>query len=196
MAKINLNDVQKLREQTGVGVMDAKKALEASGGDLAEAIKAMREAGQKIAEKKQDRQTHAGTIGVYLHSNKKILAAVVVACETDFVERTAVFQELAHELAMQVAAANPKYISAEGLSTEVIKAETEIAKAQAEKAGRPAKVIDEIIKGKLAKFAEEYCLMQQKFFKDDKLTVAMVVQAAVQKLGENIQIREFIRLTI
>lgn len=194
MANISVNDIQTLRERTGVGMMDAKRALEASGGDIDAAITALRKAGQKVADKKASRATREGVVGVYEHSNKKLVTLVSVACETDFVARTTDFQTLAHELAMHVAAANPTYLTAEDIPAEVRAEEEEIAKTQA--AGKPANVVATIVQGKLKKYAEEHCLMEQKFFKDDTKTVAGVVHEAIQRMGENIQVKEFVRLTV
>jgi elongation factor Ts len=196
MANITINDIQKLRNLTGVGVLDAKKVLQEVGGDMEAAINTLRKAGQKIAEKKQNRQTREGTVGFYLHSNKKLLSAVALACETDFVAATEVFQELAHDLAMHVAAMNPEYLNISSVPEEIIEKETEIAKSQADDKGKPANIVENIIKGKLAKFYEEKCLLQQKFFKDDKKTVEQIIQEVIQRLGENIQVKEFIRFTI
>ena len=196
MTKISITDIQNLREQTGVGVLEAKKALEENQGNLEAAITALRKAGQKFAEKKQDRVTKEGTVGVYLHTNKKLLAAVAVACETDFVARTDAFQELAHDLAMQVAAMNPKYLLPENIPAEIIAHETDIARTQALNDGKPEKIVENIVKGKLAKYAEEKCLLKQKFFKDDERTIEQVMHEAIQKLGENIQIKDFIILKV
>ncbi|MFA6587569.1 MAG: translation elongation factor Ts [Patescibacteria group bacterium] len=196
MTNISINNVQQLREKTGVGVMAAKKALEESGGDVEKAVTVLRKAGQKIAEKKQNRQTHEGVVGTYLHSNKKLLAAVAVACETDFVALTDPFQELAHDLAMHVAAMNPEYLGPENVPADLVNKEKEIAKAQAISEGKSVKIIENIVSGKLNKFFEEKCLLKQKFFKDDEKTIEQVIQEAIQKLGENIKIKEFIRFTI
>lgn len=194
--KISIKEIQILRDRTGIGVVDAKSALEKSGGDIEAAIVALRKAGKKVAEKKQSRQTSEGTVGVYLHSNKKLLTAVALACETDFVARTEVFQELAHDLAMHVAAANPKFLNPESIPADLLEKETEIARTQAENEGKPVKIIDNIVEGKIAKFTEDYCLLKQRFFKEDKKTVEQILQEAIQKLGENIQIKNFVRFTV
>jgi len=194
--KISINEIQILRDRTGVGVVDAKSALEKSGGDIEAAIVALRKAGKKVAEKKQSRQTREGTVGFYLHSNKKLLAAVAVACETDFVARTEAFQELAHDLAMHVAAANPQFLNVESIPADLLEKEIEIARSQAENEGKPAKIIENIINGKIAKFTEEHCLLKQKYFKEDKKTVEQILEEAIQKLGENIQIKNFVRFTV
>ncbi|MEK7570563.1 MAG: translation elongation factor Ts [Patescibacteria group bacterium] len=194
MANIPVSDIQTLRERTGVGMMDAKRALEESGGDIEAAITALRKGGKKVADKKASRATHEGVVGVYEHSNKKLVTLVSVACETDFVARTEDFQTLAHDLAMHVAAANPTYLAAEDIPAEVRAQEEEIARTQA--AGKPANIVESIVQGKVKKFAEDNCLLEQKFFKDDSKTVASVVHEAVQRMGENIQVKEFVRVTV
>ncbi len=191
---VPIADIQTLRERTGVGMLDAKRALEENAGNLEAAVTALRKAGQKVAEKKAARVTREGVVGIYEHSNKKLVAAVSVACETDFVARTPDFQNLAHELAMHVAAAAPTYLNPEAIPEGILAEEREVARAQA--AGKPENIVENIVQGKLKKFAEEHCLLDQKFFKDDSKTVNQVVQEAIQKLGENIQVREFIRLTV
>ncbi len=190
----SITDIQALRERTGVGMLDAKRALEESDGNLEAAVTALRKAGQKVAEKKASRETREGVVGVYEHSNHKLVATASVACETDFVARTQDFQALAHELAMHVAAASPSYVSAEDVPADVLDREREIARAQA--AGKPDAVVESIVQGKVKKFYAEQCLMEQKFFKDDSKTVSQVVQEAVQKLGENIQVRAISRSTV
>lgn len=194
MSTISVADIQTLRERTGVGMLDAKQALEAAGGNIDAAVTALRKSGQKVADKKAARVTREGVVGVYEHSNKKLVAAVVVACETDFVARTADFQTLAHELAMHVAAAAPTYLTVAEIPADVLAKEEDIARSQA--GGKPENILTNIIQGKLKKFAEEHCLLEQKFFKDDTKTVAGVVQEAIQKLGENIQVKEFVRLSV
>lgn len=194
MPTISVADIQTLRERTGVGMLDAKHALEAVGGDLDAAVTALRKAGQKIAEKKATRVTREGVVGVYEHSNKKLVTAVAVACETDFVARTEDFQTLAHDLAMHVAAAAPTYLTAEDIPVDILAKEEDIARSQAK--GKPEKILASIIQGKLKKYAEDHCLLEQKFFKDDTKTVGGVVQEAMQKLGENIQVKEFVRLNV
>jgi elongation factor Ts len=193
---ISLETIKILRERTGVGVMDAKAALEASGGDVDAAVITLRKSGQKIAEKKQARETRDGTIGVYLHSNKKLLGVVALACETDFVARTEDFQTLAHDFAMHVAAANPEYLNEADIPEEVKVREMEIIKSQPEFSGKPAAMLEKIIEGKLQKFGAEHCFLLQPYFKDSEITVGEVLRQAIQKLGENIQIRSFYRVTL
>jgi len=194
MANVSVTDIQTLRERTGVGLLDAKRALEENAGDLEAAIVALRKVGKHVAQKKAGRSTHEGVVGIYEHSNKKLVAVVAVACETDFVARTEDFQTLAHELAMHVAAANPTYLSVADIPADIRKQEEDIAHTQAK--GKPKKVVESIVTGRLAKYAEAHCLLEQKFFKDDTKTVTGVIHEAVQRLGENIQVKEFVRLTV
>ena len=192
---ISLETIKILRERTGVGVMDAKVALEASGGDIEAAVITLRKSGKKVAEKKQARETRDGTIGVYLHSNKKIVGVVALACETDFVSRTEDFQNLAHDLAMHVAAANPEYLNEVDIPEEVKAKETEIIRSQPEFSEKPAAMLEKIIEGKLQKFYAEVCLLNQAFIKDESLTVNDVITEKIAKLGEKIEVKKIARLS-
>lgn len=196
MTAISLDEVARLRELTGVGIVAAKRALQDANGDVDKAITALRKSGQKVAAGKAARATREGAIGHYVHANGKVAALVVVTCETDFVARSETFQTLVHDLALQVAAMNPVYIKPEDVPAAVLVREREIFAEQASGASKPKKVIDQIIQGKLEKFFSEACLLRQRFVKDDALTVSDVINLAIQKLGENIQVREFIRLSI
>ncbi len=196
MITIGLAEVARLRELTGVGIVAAKRALEEANGDVDKAIAALRKAGQKVAAGKSARATREGVIGHYVHDNGKVAALVVVACETDFVARSETFQSLVHDLALQVAAMNPIYLKPEDVTGEVLTREREILAEQTSVKRKPKKVIDQIIQGKLEKYFEETCLLRQRWVKDDSLTVSDLITAAVQKLGENIQIREFARLCL
>ncbi len=193
---ISTNDIQTLRQQTGVGLMQAKKALQEVDGDMVKAVEHLRKAGTKIAASKSDRQVKEGVIGNYIHANNKVGAMVALACETDFVARTEDFQNLAHDLAIHVAAANPRYLQASDVPEDVIASEREIYKAQLSSEGKPEKMWDHIIEGKLQKFYSETCFLTQQFVKDDSQTIQQLVQAAVARLGENIQILSFSRQTV
>lgn len=196
MRTTSLSDITKLRERTGVGVAAAKQALEAVNGDFDKAIEVIRRSGQKVAASKLGRATREGLLGHYVHANGKIAAVVAVTCETDFVARSQTFRDLVHDLALQVAATNPRYLKAEDVPAEVVAKEKEIYRDQLEAEKKSAAVINKIVAGKLEKFFEETCLFQQRFVKDEGVTIAELVTAAVQKLGENIQVREFIRLSV
>lgn len=193
---VSAQDIQALRQQTGVGMMEAKKALTASDGDMAKAIDHLRKAGLKMAAQKSTRQVKEGVVGTYLHANGKVGAMVAVACETDFVARTENFQHLAHDIALHVAAANPRYLDPAAIPAEIIDQEKEVYREQLKNEGKPEHMWDKIMEGKLQKFYSEVCLLHQPFVKDDQQTITQLVQAAVSALGENIQIVSFSRLAI
>lgn len=176
--------------------MDAKRALEAAGGDEAAAITALRTSGLKIAAKKGDRAVREGVIGTYLHANAKVAALVALACETDFVARTEDFKNLAHDLALHVTAANPQYLKPEEIPAAIIEQETAVAREQLKNEKKPEKMWDKILPGKLEKFYSETCLLNQLFVKDDSQTVRDLLAAATARLGENIQIQAFHRLSL
>lgn len=173
--------------------MDAKRALEAADGDVAKAIDHLRRAGRKVAAAKSERAVTEGVVGAYIHANHKVGALVAVACETDFVARTDDFRQLAHDLAMHVAALNPQYLKPEDVPAEVVAKETDIYRAQLKAEGKPAAKWDTIIAGKLKKFYAEVCLLEQPFVKDDSKTIGQLIVEAVARLGENIQVRGFSR---
>ena len=191
-----INDIQKLRERTGAGMMAAKKALEEAGHDFAKAVDLLRQRGVKVAAAKGERATGQGLIEAYVHLGGKLGVLVEVACETDFVARTDKFKELAHDLAMQVAATNPLYLEPKDVPQEVIEREQRIYLEQLAAEGKQPPMADKIIAGKLAKFYQEVCLMKQPFFKDDQQTVAEVVTAAIAVLGENIKVKRFTRFAL
>lgn len=193
---IATQDIQWLREETGVGMMDAKKALEEAGGDKTKAVEVLRKRGAKVAAAKAERQVKDGYVGSYVHSNGKVAALVALACETDFVSRTEDFQSLAHDLALHVAAMNPKYLSPEMVPAEIVAKEQEIYREQLKAEGKPEAMLEKILPGKLAKFYSDVCLLQQPFVKDDTMTIGQVVETAISKLGENIQIASFSRISI
>jgi len=190
---IPIEDIKKLREETGAGMMRAKEALESSGGDYDGAIKWLREKGEATAAKKADREARAGLIESYTHSGR-IGVLVEVNCETDFVARTEDFKVFAKDIAMHVAAANPEYLDASAVPDDVIEREKAIYRNEVE--GKPAEIIEKIVSGKLAKYYEQFCLVNQPFVKDPDLTVAKLTSNLVAKLGENIVIRRFVRLEL
>jgi elongation factor Ts len=192
--KITTEMVKELREETGAGVLDCKNILQETDGDFDKAVEYLRQKGLAEAAKRADRVANEGTIGSYVHAGSRVAALVEVNCETDFVAMTDDFLTLAHDLAMQVVAAKPKYLLPEDVPAEVIGAEKE--RAQMEGSGKPEHVVDKIIQGKLQKYYQEVCLMQQPFIKDEDLTVQEVVTQMAAKLGENILVRRFVRFEL
>lgn len=196
MVEINAQLVKELRERTGAGFMDCKKALEECNGDIEEAIVLLRKKGLAKAEKKAGRETADGLIGSYIHAGGKIGVLVEVNCETDFVARTADFQNLVKEIAMQIAAMNPKYVSVEDVPQEVLEREKEILREQAKASGKPDHVVEKVVEGKLKKFFEENCLLEQPYIRDQSMTVKELIAQAIAKLGENIRVRRFVRFQL
>ncbi len=192
---INLEDVKKLRDQTGAGMMDAKKALEEAGGDMQKAVEVLRVSGQAMAAKKADREARSGVIEGYVHGGR-IGVLVEVNCETDFVARTEDFKTFAHDVAMHVAAASPEYVNPEDVPEAVVEKEKELFRAELAAQNKPAEVMDKIIEGKLSKFYETVCLTRQPFIKDPDQKVDDLTKALIAKLGENIVIRKFTRLEL
>lgn len=188
--------IKKIREQTGAGIADVKAALDEAGGDEQKAIEVLRKAGQKIAARKVGRATKEGLIGSYVHTSGKIGALVSVACETDFVARNADFQNFVHELCLQVAAYGPLYLCPEQIPAEIIEHEKEIYLEQLAKEGKTGEIAGKIIEGKLNKFYEEVCLLRQRYVKDDSITIERLLQDLIAKIGENIQIKQFARLSL
>lgn len=196
MATVTLDQIKQLRAETGAGVVDAKEALTASDGDMKKALSWLREKGKATAAKKADRETTEGAVGVYVHTNNKIVAVVALQCETDFVARTDAFQQLAKDIAMHIAATDPLVVQPEDMPKAEIEAERELAEKQAKDAGKPEDIAKKMVEGKLKKFAEERALVTQPFVKDPDKTVQQLLQAAVQELGENITVKDFTRLSI
>jgi elongation factor Ts len=194
--EVSLDKVKALREQTSAGIMDCKKALAESEGDLKAAAEYLRKKGIAKAAKFVDRLATEGLVHAYIHPGGRIGVLIEVNCETDFVARTDVFQALVNDLALQVAAASPLALAREDLDEAVIEKEKEVYKSQALEAGRPEKVIDKIVEGKLEKFYEEACLMEQAFIKDQDRKIEDVVKEASGKVGENIVIRRFTRFQL
>jgi len=185
--------VKELREKTGAGMMDCKKALAETGGDLQKAVDYLRQKGLAAAAKKADRVATDGAIGAYVHAGGKLGVLVEINCETDFVARTAEFQTLLKDIAMQVAATNPRCVRREEISAEDFERERVIYRQQALESGKPDKVVDMIVQGKMEKFYSEVCLLEQAFVKDPDKKIVDVVNDAIARLGENIQVRRFAR---
>lgn len=187
--------ITQLRELTGAGVLDAKKALEETGGDVAKAAEVLRKKGIAKAVGKAERATGEGCVHAYIHGNGRVGTLVLVLCETDFVARTEQFQQFVHDIAMQVAASNPLYVSPDQVPAEVVEKEREIAVAEVG-AGKPAEIMEKILLGKMEKYYSEVCLLRQPFIKDEDLTIEEYLKATISKLGENIQIRRFCRFSL
>ena len=196
MASVTTQMIKELRQATGAGVLDCKEALEANDGDLDQAVAFLREKGMAAAAKRADREAKEGLIGSYVHAGSKVGAMVEVNCETDFVAFTAEFQELAHDLAMQVVAAKPEYLTPEDIPEEVLEQERAVYRAQQADSGKPEHIIERIVEGKLNKFYEENCLMEQLFIKDTAITIGDLVQQRNALLGENIVVRRFVRFEV
>lgn len=188
--------VKKLREETGVGMMECKKALTKADGDFEKAKIVLREEGIAKAEKKTDRATNNGRVESYIHMGGRIGVLVQVNCETDFVATNEEFIKLTKELAMQVAASNPDYISRENILQEVIEKEREILRNLTIKEGKPEKIIDRIVEGRMEKYYEKVCLMEQPYIRDDKIKVKDLITQAVARLGENIKVIRFARFSL
>lgn len=196
MVEITAAMVKALRERTGAGVLDCKNALAEAGGDPERAVELLREKGLADATRRLGREANEGVIGSYVHAGSRVAALVELNCETDFVARTDEFQTLAHDLAMQVVAARPLYVSPEDIPPEVLERERAIYRAQVAGSGKPEHVVERIVEGKLEKLLDEVCLMRQPFIKDDSITVGELIRQAIARLGENIVVRRFARLAV
>lgn len=196
--EITATDVKTLRERTGAPMMECKRALAEAQGDLAKAELVLARQGIAAAAKKATRTASEGAIGSYIHAGGKLGVLVEVACESDFVARTDEFQQLVHDLAMHVAATGPRYLNRESIPADVLAAERARLRQEAESANpsKPAAILEKITEGKLGKFFEDHCLLEQHFIKDDKMTIAELVASKVAKFGENIQVRRTCRFKV
>ncbi len=194
--EINAGQVKVLRESTGAGIMDCKKALQEAGGDVEKATRILREKGLAGAKKRAGRSVAEGIVDAYIHLNNRIGVLLEVNCETDFVARNETFRALAHDVAMHVAAASPLYVSPEDIPEDVLEKEREINRSRALKEGKPEKVVDKIVEGRMQKYYEEVCLLQQPFVKDPEITVGDLVQRTIAAVGENIVVRRFVRFQV
>ncbi len=188
--------VKELREKTGAPMMDCRNALTEAKGDMEEAVVVLRKRGMASAAKKASRTASEGAVGTYIHAGGKIGVLLEVNCESDFVARTPDFQELLKDIAMHIAATDPRYIRKEDVTAEDLDREKEIYRAQAAQTGKPAPVIEKIVEGKMSKFYEEVCLLEQPFIKEQTVTIAQLIAQKVGKLGENIQVRRFARFKV
>jgi len=196
MADITAALVKQLRERTGAGMMECKKALVESKGDLGEGEVLLRKWGIASASKKASRTTKQGLIGTYIHAGGQLGVMVEINCESDFVARTEDFKELVHDVAMHIAAADPRYLRKEDVPAAVLDQEKDIARERARGEGKPDKILDKIVEGRIAKFYEEVCLLDQPFVKEATTTVAQLVKTKIAKLGENIAIARYVRFKV
>lgn len=196
MAEITAQMVKQLRERSGAGIMDCKRALGEADGDMESAELILRKRGIAVAQKKASREAKEGSIGAYIHPGAKLGVLVEVNCETDFVARTDEFQSLVHEIAMHIAAADPQFIRREDVSQEALEKEKQVQRDRALQDGKPEKIVDKIVEGRLAKFYEEVCLLEQPFVKDNSMTVGEMVTSKIAKLGENIAISRMARFKV
>jgi len=196
MAEITAALVKQLRERTGAGMMECKKALVESKGDIGEGEVLLRKWGIASAGKKAARTTRQGLIGTYIHAGGQLGVLVEINCESDFVARTEDFKELVHDVAMHIAAADPRYVRKEDVPAAVLDKEKEIARDRARAEGKPDKVLDRIVEGRVAKFYEEVCLLEQPFVKEATTTINQLVKTKIAKLGENIAIARYVRFKV
>ena len=193
---ISANQVKELREKTGAPMMDCKQALVEAKGDIEQAIVLLRKKGVATAAKKATRVTSEGSVASYIHAGGKIGVLVEVNCESDFVARTDDFKDLVHDIAMHIAASDPKFIRREDVTPEAYEREKEIYREQAQATGKPQNVVDKIVEGKMGKFYEEVCLYDQPFIKEQTITVSQLIASKVGKLGENLSVRRFARFKV
>jgi len=196
MTTISAQMVKELRQKTGAGIMDCKEALAETGADMDKAVEYLRKKGLATAAKRAGREMSEGVVHAYIHTGGKIGVLVEVNCETDFVAKTDDFQDLAKNIAMHIAASSPVGIRPEDVPPDVVEKEKEIYRAQALESGKPEKVVDKIVEGKLAKFFKESCLLNQPYVRDPDITVADMLNDAIAKIGENITVRRFTRFQI
>ena len=193
---ISAQEVKKLRDRTGASMIECKKSLEESSGDVERAMKILQKSGSKIADKKCGRDMSEGYIGSYIHSNGRVGVLTEVSCETDFVAKNKEFQELTHDLAMHIAALNPKYVDESEIDAEIIKSKKEEISEEVKKENKPAEILEKIVEGKVKKCFDEICLMSQPFVKNPEMTIEELVTEKIAKLGENIKVKRFIRFEI
>ncbi len=194
--KIDAKLVKELRDMTGAPMGDCKKALEEAGGNVEDAVVVLRKRGMASAQKKAARSTNEGAIGTYIHAGGKIGVLLELNCESDFVARTEDFNDLMKDIAMHIAATDPRYVKPEDVTAEDMEREKEIYRAQAAATGKPAPVVEKIVEGKMAKFYEEVCLIEQPFIKEQSISIKELIAQKVGKLGENITIRRFARFKV
>jgi elongation factor Ts len=194
--EITAKQVKELREATGAGIMDSKRALEESQGDVEKAVRILREKGLAGAQKKMGRVASEGIIDSYIHLNNRVGVLLEVNCETDFVARNETFRSMVHDVALHIAASRPLYVSEEDVPKEVLDVERDINRTRALKEGKPEKVVDKIVEGRMKKFYEEVCLLNQPFVRDPEITVGELVRRTIAAVGENVVIRRFTRYQV
>jgi elongation factor Ts len=188
--------VKELRDKTGAPMMDCKKALTEAKGDLEEAVIVLRKRGTTIAERKAGRATSEGAVASYIHAGGKIGVLLEINCESDFVARTDDFKELVHDIAMHIAASDPKFVRKEDVTPEAFEREKDIFRSQAIASGKPANIAEKMVTGKMEKFYEEVCLLEQPFIKDQTVSISQLIATKIGKLGENISVRRFARFKV
>ena len=194
--EISASLVKQLRDRTGAGMMECKKALVEAKGDVDAAEVVLRKAGIASAAKKATRSTRQGVVGSYVHAGSQIGVLIEVNCESDFVARTEDFQGLVHDLAMQVAAADPRFVRREDVTEAALAKERDIARSRALSEGKPEKILDKIVEGRLAKYYEEVCLLEQPFIKENTVSIGDLIKSKIAKLGENISVARFVRFKV
>ncbi len=190
---ISTQQIKELRAATGAGILDCRKALEQADGDFNKALDFLREKGLAKAAKRASREASEGVIELYSHGNGRVGVMVELNCETDFVARSEAFRKLAHEIALQIAAMSPQYVSEEDIPAEVLEHEREIARKQALEEGKPEHILDRIVEGRIKKFKEEACLLRQTYIRDDKRTIQDLINEGIVAMGENVVVRRFAR---
>src|SRR5712692_8001100 len=196
MANISAAQVKELREKTGAPMMDCKQALTEAKGNLEDAVVLLRKKGVSVAAKKATRVTSEGSVASYIHAGGKIGVLVEVNCESDFVARTDDFKELVHDIAMHITASDPKFVRKEDVTPEAFEREKEIYRHQAAATGKPANIAEKMVEGKMSKFYEEVCLLEQPFIKDQTISIAQLIATRIGKLGENLAVRRFARFKV
>ncbi len=196
LIKIDAKLVKELRENSGAPMGDCLKALQEANGNMEDAFVVLRKRGMASAAKKASRSTNEGAVGTYIHAGGKIGVLVELNCESDFVARTEDFQELLRDIAMHIAAVDPRFVSREDVTEADLDREKEVYRAQAVASGKPANIVEKMLEGKLGKFYEEFCLLDQPFIKEQTQTIAQIIAAKVAKLGENISVRRFARFKV
>lgn len=192
----SIAQIKDLREKTGAGFLNCREALEASGGDLEKALEILREKGLAAADKRAGRETNAGVLDLYSHGEGRIGVMVEVNCETDFVARTEEFRGFAHEIALQVAANSPLYLSKDDVPEEILTEQKDRSRRQAQEEGKPENVIERIIEGKMEKYYEQNCLLLQPYIRDDSVKIEELLKEMITTVGENITIRRFVRWSV